>query len=151
VSFLTCTRIPNSAKNQSSPGGDVGGHVADPHTAAGAKEAGNSAYKAGRYDVAVALYSKAIELCDDESQRKVYYSNRAAAYFGQKKFNESREDAVKCTELDDQWAKGWYRKGLAEEGLERYREAEVSLRKAVDCAPRDEAIQRALQEVKMMV
>lgn len=43
----------------------------DTNTAAGAKEAGNAAYKAGRYEVAVALYSKAIELCDDESQRKV--------------------------------------------------------------------------------
>jgi hypothetical protein len=43
----------------------------DTNTAAGAKEAGNAAYKAGRFDVAVALYSKAIELCDDESQRKV--------------------------------------------------------------------------------
>jgi stress-induced-phosphoprotein 1 len=112
---------------------------------------GTRTHLQGHFDVAVALYSKALELCDDESQRKVYYSNRAAAYFGQKKFNESREDAVKCTELDDQWAKGWYRKGLAEEGLERYREAEESFRKGVDCAPRDEAIQRALQEVKMMV
>eukprot|EP00802_Teleaulax_amphioxeia_P032385 Tamp_36360.p1 GENE.Tamp_36360~~Tamp_36360.p1 ORF type:complete len:179 (+),score=43.51 Tamp_36360:64-537(+) len=140
----------NSIKNQSSPGA-CSEQPMDTNTAAGAKEAGNAAYKAGRYEVAVALYSKAIELCDDESQRKVYYSNRAAAYFGQKKFIESREDASTCTKLDDQWAKGWYRKGLAEEGLEMYREAEESFRKGVDCAPRDEALQRALQEVKMMI
>jgi hypothetical protein len=37
-----------SAKNQSSPSGSSGGHVADPNTAAGAKEAGNAAYKAVR-------------------------------------------------------------------------------------------------------
>jgi len=49
----------------------------DTNTAAGAKEAGNAAYKAGRYEVAVALYSKAIELCDDESQRKVCVRVRA--------------------------------------------------------------------------
>ena len=67
-----------SAKNQSqtSPGGTVVGETPDPNTAAGAKEAGNAAYKAGRYDVAVALYTKAIELCDDESQRKVSTAQR---------------------------------------------------------------------------
>mmetsp|Transcript_23770 Transcript_23770/g.34911 ORF Transcript_23770/g.34911 Transcript_23770/m.34911 type:complete len:162 (+) Transcript_23770:37-522(+) len=143
----------SSAKSQSSPGGTVDGGTAasDVNTALGAKQAGNAAYKAGRYEVAVALYSKAIELCVDESQRKVYYSNRAAAHFGLKSFAKSRADASTCTTLDDQWEKGWYRKGLAEEGLELYREAEESFRKGVDCAPRDEALQRALQEVKMMI
>ncbi len=85
-----------------------------------------------------------------------------------------------CTELDPYWAKGWYRRGLAQVGLERYRDAEESYRRGVgivppklmsmpiilarlsplrmssralaaDYAPRDDDLQRALQEVKMML
>lgn len=95
--------------------------------------------------------AQAIALCDDEAQRKVFHSNRAAAYLGQKMFAESKADAEICTQLDPLWEKGWYRKGLAEEGLELYREAEASFRKGVECAPRDAALQKALQEVKMML
>ncbi|EKX35164.1 hypothetical protein GUITHDRAFT_155556 [Guillardia theta CCMP2712] len=122
-----------------------------PKDAHEAKERGNACYKARQYAEAVGYYEQAIKMCDDTEQLKIYYSNRSAAYFGLKMFIESRSDAIKCTELDSMWAKGWYRKGLAEEGLEKYHDAEESFRMGVDCAPRDEALQRALQEVKMML
>ena len=139
----------NSSKQGAHSAGPAVVH--DTSNAAGAKEAGNAAYKAGRFLEAVDLYSQALRLCSDESQRKMYYSNRAAAYQGQKMFIEARQDAEKCVALDPTWEKGWYRKGLAEEGLELYREAEVSFRKGVECAPRDAALNKALQEVKMML
>jgi len=124
-----------------------------PQTAAEAKERGNFFYKDGHFQKAVDLYSQAINMCpsDDEDNLKIYHSNRSAALFGLKRFEESRADALRCTQLDSVWAKGWYRKGLAEEGLERYKEAEESFRRGVDCAPTDQNLQRALQEVKMMI
>ncbi len=68
-----------------------------------------------------------------------------------RQFEEALKDASICTELDPFWAKGWYRKGLAQVALERYRDAEESYRRGVDYAPRDDDLQRALQEVKMMI
>jgi hypothetical protein len=41
------------------------------------------------------------------------------------------KDATVCTEIDPYWAKGWYRKGLAQVGLEKYRDAEDSYRRGV--------------------
>ena len=111
----------------------------------------------------------------------LHISNRSAAYAALKQFEDALKDATACTDLDPYWAKGWYRKGLAQVGLERYRDAEESYRRGVgkinrlllepferffcariswkahliylitDYAPRDDDLQRALQEVKMML
>ena len=97
------------------------------------------------------FYSRALDLCSEaDPNRKVYHSNRSAAHAALGHHNDALKDATICTELDPTWAKGWYRKGLAQVGLERYRDAEESYRTGVDYAPRDDDLQRALQEVKMM-
>ncbi len=65
----------------------------------------------------------------------LFYSNRSAAHAALKQFEDALKDATVCTELDPFWAKGWYRRGLAQVGLERYRDAEESYRRGVGTAP----------------
>lgn len=45
------------------------------------REEGNTHHKAGKFDVAIRLYSKAIQL---DSSMPILYSNRAASYLGRK-------------------------------------------------------------------
>ena len=44
------------------------------------KNEGNKFFKAGKYEDAITMYSKAIEACPSTEKSDVFYQNRAAAY-----------------------------------------------------------------------
>jgi tetratricopeptide (TPR) repeat protein len=117
------------------------------------------AFKEGEYKVAARLYGCAIDLAEvrkyaqvplsppsplahtcslqeGSDQLKFYYSNRSASFCQLKRYDEARRDAQRAVELDESWHKAWYRKGIAEEGLEDYSAAERSFARGLDCAPR---------------
>lgn len=53
-----------------------------PNTAKTLKESGNKLFKIGNYTEALELYSKAVELCDEEDKEALeqLYQNRAAVF-----------------------------------------------------------------------
>ncbi|KAI0071577.1 TPR-like protein [Panus rudis PR-1116 ss-1] len=60
------------------------------------KEKGNTAFKASKFQEAIDLYSKAIELNGSEP---TYYTNRAAAYMALKKFKPALTDCQQAANL----------------------------------------------------
>ncbi|EDW45379.1 stress-induced-phosphoprotein 1 [Drosophila sechellia] len=84
------------------------------------KEKGNQALSAEKFDDAVAAYTEAIALDD---QNHVLYSNRSAAFAKAGKFQEALEDAEKTIQLNPTWPKGYSRKGAAAAGLNDFMKA----------------------------
>ncbi|PBK99399.1 thioredoxin-like protein [Armillaria gallica] len=76
-----------------------------------AKEEGNKHFASGDYTPAVEAYTTAISHTPESPQ---LYANRALAYLrlgGKENLPKALADAVKATELDERWGKGWARLG----------------------------------------
>jgi hypothetical protein len=73
-----------------------------------------------QYPAADLLYTKAIEVLSDDA---TLYGNRSMVRLTLGQFKESLEDAEKCISLDENYAKGFYRKGQALNKLKKYTEA----------------------------
>lgn len=84
------------------------------------KAKGNEFMKSRQYDKAVECYSNGIKL--DENNH-ILYSNRSAAYLAAGKVDEAYDDGVKCIALNPTWAKGYCRKGAAEQARMELEEA----------------------------
>eukprot|EP00924_Labyrinthula_sp_SR-Ha-C_P006635 snap_masked-scaffold_29-processed-gene-0.40-mRNA-1 protein AED:0.06 eAED:0.06 QI:0/-1/0/1/-1/1/1/0/537 len=70
------------------------------------KEKGNEAIKKNDLEEAISLYTKAIE---HQPDNHIFYSNRCAALMRKKRYEEALQDALKCTELEPTWPKGYLR------------------------------------------
>ena len=89
-----------------------------------AKQAGNEAYKEGKYDMAIESFTKALELDNVKKVNShVYYSNRSAAYLNLGQAQKALVDAEECILLKSDWVKGYSRKGAALFHLRRYEDA----------------------------
>ncbi|KAK0467252.1 thioredoxin-domain-containing protein [Desarmillaria tabescens] len=76
-----------------------------------AKEEGNKHFASGEYTAAAEAYTTAISHAQKSPQ---LYANRALAYLrlgGKENLPKALADAVKATELDERWGKGWARLG----------------------------------------
>ncbi|KAK9331097.1 hypothetical protein V1520DRAFT_338742 [Lipomyces starkeyi] len=85
------------------------------------KNAGNAEFKKKNYEKAIELYTNAISLSPDA----VFYSNRAACYSAQEKWEKVVEDATAALELEPEYLKALSRRGNAYEKLEQYPDAIV--------------------------
>lgn len=83
------------------------------------KELGNKSYGAKDWERAIHLYTLAI-LCKPEA---VYYSNRAACYNADGKWDKVVEDTTAALNLEPQYVKALNRRGSAYENLGKYSEA----------------------------
>ena len=116
------------------------------HSASNLKKlAATKAYVKGNFEQAINLLTEAIEL---NPENHVLYSNRAAAYMAITDWENAIEDTDKCIELNDEFTKGFYRKGLCLVELERFEEAEVALREAYDLDPENQEIVDQLKLVR---
>lgn len=88
------------------------------------KEEGNTAYKAGDYDTAVAKYSDAITSAHatDES-RAIYLANRAAANLKRRAFADVVADTTRSLQLKPGYVKALTRRKDARQNLEDWRGA----------------------------
>ena len=84
------------------------------------KDKGNALVKEKKYKEALNCYSKAIE---KDPNDPIFYSNRSAMHLNLKEFVESLADAEKAISLKLDYAKAYFRKGQALEGLNRIEEA----------------------------
>jgi histone-lysine N-methyltransferase SETD3 len=74
------------------------------------KDEGNRFFLKKEYDVALIYFTKAIEY---DPINKIFYSNRSACHLARGNYQMALKDAVKCTELDPTYVKGYYRAALA--------------------------------------
>lgn len=96
------------------------------------REAGNEAFKAGRYNEAVHYYTQAIQVDPDS---EFNFSNRSFAYYKLKEYGKAAADAENAIRLNDKFFKGFYRLGMAQMALNDFQHAMENLRKAWAIAP----------------
>ncbi|KAF0979213.1 hypothetical protein FDP41_001556 [Naegleria fowleri] len=109
------------------------------------KNQGNQALKEGKDEEAVKLYSKGLGV---EPNHHVLLSNRAAVYLKLSKFHDALQDAIKCTEVQPSFSKGFLRKGQALYGLGRLEEAFEALTNGLKLEPNNEQIKNLMKEVE---
>uniref|UniRef100_A0A0R3RR96 protein-serine/threonine phosphatase n=1 Tax=Elaeophora elaphi TaxID=1147741 RepID=A0A0R3RR96_9BILA len=74
------------------------------------KDEANQFFHDQAYDVAIELYTKAIELDD---QQALFYGNRSMAYLKKELYGSALEDANMALKLDPGYTKGYYRRATA--------------------------------------
>mmetsp|Transcript_140914 Transcript_140914/g.243496 ORF Transcript_140914/g.243496 Transcript_140914/m.243496 type:complete len:463 (-) Transcript_140914:26-1414(-) len=105
--------------------------------------AGNTAFKAGDFEVAAARYREALTL---DSEDTAILSNLAAAEIRLGQFAAAVEHAAAADRLSGGFsAKALFRKGQALEGLGQFNEACVALKASLSLEPNDPATKRCLE------
>jgi tetratricopeptide (TPR) repeat protein len=95
-----------------------------------------------RYVQAQQLYTKAIEA---DPTSAVLWGNRAFAAIRLEEFGGAIADATKALELDDRYAKGYYRRGDASFALGHFKDAVRDFRAAIRLAPSDPDLRRKVR------
>ena len=110
------------------------------------KQQGNAAFAAKKYEEAIELFTKAIEV--SETPNHVFYSNRSACYASLKKYKEALNDATECVKINPSWPKGYTRMGAAHLGLGDLDDAESNYKKALELDPSNKIAKEGLEQVK---
>nr|XP_002128295.2 stress-induced-phosphoprotein 1-like isoform X2 [Ciona intestinalis] len=84
---------------------------------------GNQALEDGKLQEAIDFYSKGIEQDTSKAKSHLLYEGRSHAYTDNKEYTKAKDDAIEVIKLKPEWGMGYYRKGIALEGLENYAEA----------------------------
>ena len=112
------------------------------------KNEANALLKSGHYEQAVEKYTQAIQLCDTVP---AYFTNRALAQTRLENFGYAIEDASRALDIDPNFVKANYRKGLALMALGRFRDARKELKIVVKRASKDEDAKRNLDACEKMI
>eukprot|EP00758_Cryptobia_borreli_P006413 Tbor_TRINITY_DN5148_c0_g1::TRINITY_DN5148_c0_g1_i1::g.25781::m.25781 len=115
------------------------------------KAKGNAAFQAKNYQEAISNYTKAIELDPASTNAGALYSNRAASYTSLQDYIKALEDAESCIRVRPDWLKGYFRKGIALEGLSRYDEAACAYGEAFKVDPKNEEVMEKLQGINSTI
>ncbi|XP_050748651.1 sperm-associated antigen 1 [Gymnogyps californianus] len=117
----------HGAGSQSAGGGSS---TSLPPTAAKLKSEGNELFKSGQFGEAVLKYSEAIEYViglgeQSPDDLSILYSNRAACYLKEGNCSDCIQDCNRALELQPFSLKPLLRRAMANESMERYRQAYV--------------------------
>ncbi|GIQ81433.1 serine/threonine protein phosphatase 5 [Kipferlia bialata] len=115
--------------------------VSDEDRALEYKNNGNSLFRALKYQEAMDMYSKAIELAPNNS---VYFSNRANCSYHLGHFTFAIEDATRAIELNETYVKAYFRRAEAHNALNQEDEAIADLKKATELKPKDKRLKNKL-------
>ncbi|EEQ38241.1 putative heat shock protein [Clavispora lusitaniae] len=110
------------------------------------KAQGNKHFAAKEFDQAIEQFTKAIEA--SSSPNHVLYSNRSACYASLKNFTKALEDAEKCVEINNSWAKGYNRVGAAQYGLGNFEDAKKAYSTALELDASNAMAQSGLKAVE---
>jgi tetratricopeptide (TPR) repeat protein len=105
--------------------------------AAAFKEKAGRSFQNRHWAEARDAYNQAIDLNPTDH---TLYSNRSATFIEMGNFAKALEDAEKTIELKADWARGYFRKGTALEGLLRYPEATQAFAAGCKVDPKDAAL-----------
>lgn len=110
------------------------------------KQEGNEAFKNKNYTDAIASYSKAIGLNNNEAS---YFGNRAACYLNLKSYQKVVEDCDKALNIDPKFAKAYRRKALAQMNLLNFDDALVNFKKAL-ALDKDQTIRNEYEDCQSL-
>lgn len=116
------------------------------------KEEGNEAFKGNDWDLAIKLYTKAINLTPSETRElSVYHKNRAAAYLKQENYEAALEDCDKSLQIVPTDPKALFRRCQALEALKRYEEAYRDATQIFKDDPTNKVVQPVLERLHKVV
>jgi hypothetical protein len=108
---------------------------------------GNDMFRANDFMQAAMAYTEALNL--DDSCAPIW-ANRAACWMKLGDQTKGLADATKCTEVDPNNAKGWFRKGMCLHSLKNYREAIPALLEAEKLEPKNTQVVEAIKMSQLM-
>ncbi|KAK4431913.1 Tetratricopeptide repeat protein 1 [Sesamum alatum] len=117
-----------------------------------AKLEGNSFFKDGQYEEALAKYEFAIHIAPDgpssSEVRSMCHANRAACFFKLGKYEETVKECTKALELNPTYMKALLRRGEAREKLEQYEESIADMTKILELDPSNDQARRTIIRLK---
>ncbi|XP_076278905.1 protein unc-45 homolog B-like [Lasioglossum baleicum] len=106
------------------------------------KEKGNEEFNKKNWSEALSCYTNALKLAnEDNSEKAIYYKNRAAVYLKQEEHNKAIKDCDESLKICPNDPKALFRRCQALEALERYEEAYRDARYIISYDPGNKAIQ----------
>ncbi|XP_077989657.1 protein unc-45 homolog B-like isoform X2 [Glandiceps talaboti] len=107
------------------------------------KEKGNQLFKDGKYEAAIAEYTKGLEMCpkDDNNDKAVFFKNRAACYLKLENYKKTIHDTEQALEISPGDTKALYRKCQALEQLGQLEEAYQNAMKLLHIDAKNTAVQ----------
>lgn len=123
-------------------------HKKSPPTAEEKEEAerlkteGNNLMRTEKFEEALQMYTKAIEL---DGSNPVFYCNRAAAHSKMNNHHLAIEDCQRAIDMDPNYSKAYGRMGLANSSLEKHKDAVENFKKALELEPDNESYKSNLQ------
>ncbi|XP_072838271.2 protein unc-45 homolog A [Pogona vitticeps] len=122
--------------------------AASPEQVSELRREGNDRFQAGRYEEALAAYTRALSLCSEPSpQRAVLYRNRAACHLKLENYVQAELDASKAIEADGHDVKSLFRRSQALQKLGHLDQAVMDLKRCMSLEPRNKAFQEALRNL----
>ena len=106
------------------------------------KTEGNNLMRTEKFQEALDMYSKAIEL---DGSNPVFYCNRAAAHSKMNNHHLAIEDCQRAIDMDPSYSKAYGRMGLAHSSLNKHKEAVDNFKKALELEPDNESYKSNLQ------
>ena len=116
--------------------------AADKEEAERLKTEGNNLMRTEKFQEALDMYSKAIEL---DGSNPVFYCNRAAAHSKMNNHHLAIEDCQRAIDMDPSYSKAYGRMGLAHSSLNKHKEAVDNFKKALELEPDNESDKSNLQ------
>ncbi|CAB3398804.1 unnamed protein product [Caenorhabditis bovis] len=111
------------------------------------KNEANQFFKDQAYDVAIELYTMAIEY----NPTAMLYGNRSMAYLKKELYGIALEDADQAIALDPSYVKGFYRRATANMALARFKKALADYQAVVKARPNDPDAKRKFEECQKIV
>ncbi|XP_047538190.1 protein unc-45 homolog B [Vanessa atalanta] len=116
------------------------------------KNKGNEAFKSEQYEEAISLYSKAINLAENDARElATYLKNRAAAYLKIKDYDKVIRDCDEALKIVPEDPKALFRRSQALESLERFEEAYRDAKNIFTVDPSNKAVQPMLARLHAIV
>ncbi|XP_022112505.2 protein unc-45 homolog B [Pieris rapae] len=116
------------------------------------KNKGNDAFKSEDYELALSLYTKAINIATKDSRdMATYLKNRAAAYLKVKEYEKTIKDCNEALDIIPEDPKALFRRAQAFEYLQRFEEAYRDAKTIFTVDPTNKAIQPMLGRLHAIV
>lgn len=115
------------------------------------KARGNDHFKNGRIEQAIECYKHGIEMSTDPMERSVLYSNLAACWSQQQNWQMMLEAASNAIKDDPKNVKALMRRGLAYEGLEKYKLAMADMKAVLELDPQARTASAAISRLSRFI
>jgi DnaJ family protein C protein 7 len=106
----------------------------------------NEVFKSGKYDEAIELYTKLLEVDPtNKNFNSIILANRALCYFKQNKLLEALKDSNKAISINENYSKAYLRRGNVYMGLKMFEEAKYDFQKVKEKEPNNTEVNQLLQ------